>query len=75
MAHMRERHDFCPLMQILWRDTSLRYCDVGEVWLPWADSVIAHCPGGMEQRWGGQRSVRKVKAVVETALVAGLLCW
>lgn len=73
MAHMHEKHDSCPLIQSLWRETDLRYCDVGEVWLPWPDSVTAHCLGGMGQPQEAQRWVRRVKAVVETAAVAGLL--
>ena len=72
---MHERHDSCPLTEILWRETDLRYYDVGEVWLPsWAHFVIVHCLDGMEQPWEAQRSVRRVEDVVETAAGAGLLC-
>ena len=75
MAHMHGQRDSCPPQETLWSETDSHYCDVGEVWPPWVDSAIAHCPGWMEQPWGGQRSVRRVRTEAETAVVADLLCW
>lgn len=72
---MRERHDSYQLQEILWRETDLHYCVVGEVSPPFVGSAIVQRPDEMEQRWGGQRLVRRAQAVVETAGLADRLCW
>ena len=75
MAHTHARHDSCHLQEILWRETDLHFCDVGEGSPPCVDFAIGHRSDKMEQPGGGRRSVRRVKAVVETAGLAGRLSW
>ena len=74
MAHRHERHDSCPLQQVLWLEPDHRYYDLGEVWRALTQSAIVDYPDELEQRWGRKRTVHTVKVVVETAVFAGLSC-
>lgn len=75
MAHTHGRHDSCRLQKLLWRETDLRFCDVGEVSPLCVDFAIVHCSDEMEQQGGGRQSVRRVKVVLETAGLAARLSW
>lgn len=75
MAHTHGRHDSCHLQEFLSREIDLRFCGVGEVSPPCVGSAIVHCPHEMEQLGEGQRLVHRVKAVFETAGLAGRLYW